>query len=123
MAITQRNFENYLYVDDNGVEWTKRGEKEAVRNALDGSAPQNESPWWFDGPRKRVRTITYVDPTTFRTKKVIFYTQAAYAAVALGDIAAFQIEGSATAVNYTATGKNAEFQSKRQNSRQLADHA
>jgi hypothetical protein len=123
MAVTQKNFENYKYVDDNGVEWTKRGEKEAARQAIDGSAAQDGDPWWFDGPRKRARSVTFQDPTTFRTKKVIIYTAAAYAAIDLGDTVDFFIEGSDTAVTYTAVGKNAEYQSKRAASRQLADHA
>jgi hypothetical protein len=54
---------------------------------------------------------------------VIFYTAAAFAAVALGDIVAFHVEGETATVNYTAVKKEAEKQPSRGPARQLADHA
>jgi hypothetical protein len=123
MAADQKNFQNYKYVDDNGVSWTKRGETEAVRQAVDGNAAGAGNPTWIDGPRMTARHIIYQDSTTFRTKRVIFYTAAAYAAVALGDVIAFPVEGEATAVNYAATKKVAEKQPSRGAARQLGDHA
>lgn len=123
MAADQKNFQNYKYVDDNGVSWTKRGETESVRQAVDGNASGAGDPTWIDGPRMTARHIVYQDPTTFRTKRVIFYTAAAYAAVALGDVIAFPVEGETTAVNYAAVKKVAEKQPSRGAARQLADHA
>jgi hypothetical protein len=123
MAADQKNFQNWKYVDDNAVVWTKRGEAESVRQAVDGSATGTGAPTWIDGPRMRARAIIYQDSTTFRTKRVIFYTLAAFSAVALGDIIAFPVEGEATAVNYAATKKEAEKQPSRGAARQLPDHA
>jgi len=123
MAADQKNFENYLYVDDNGVDWTKRGEVDAARGAVDGHATGTGAPTWRDGSRQRARSIIYVDSTTFRQKKVLFYTAAAYAAVALGDIIAFHVEGETTTVNYAASKKLGEKQPSRTPARQLADHA
>jgi hypothetical protein len=123
MAADQKNFQNFLYVDDNGVSWTKRGESGADRAAVDGSATGTGAPTWKDGPRQKARAIIYQDATTFRTKRVIFYTAAAFAAVALGDIVAFHVEGETATVNYTAVKKEAEKQPSRGPARQLADHA
>lgn len=121
MARNQKNFENFLYVDDNGVSWTKRGEVGGDATAVDGHATGTAAPMWIDSPRMRVRRIIYRDPTTFRTVNPIFYTAAAYAAVALGATLAVQVEGLATTVNYTASKKIAEKQPSREPSRKLAD--
>lgn len=123
MAADQRNFNNFLYVDDNAVQWTKRGEVDAARNAVDGSAASTNKPTWRNSPRMKARSITYQDPTTFRTKAVTFYTAATYAAVAIGDVLAFHVEGESATVNYNALKKNPEKQPSRGASRQLADHA
>ena len=37
MAREAKNFGLFDYVDDNGTDWNKRGEIDAVRNAVDGS--------------------------------------------------------------------------------------
>jgi len=121
MARNQKNFDNFLYVDDNGVSWTKRGESGGAATAVDGHATGTNDPTWIDSARMRVRRIIYQDPTTFRTVDPIFYTAAAFAAVALGDILAVQVEGLATTVNYAATKKVAEKQPARGPSRKLAD--
>lgn len=121
MARNQKNFENFLYVDDNGVSWTKRGEIGGDATAVDGHASGTGAPTWIDSPRMRVRRIIYQDATTFRTVNPIFYTAAAYAAVALGAVLAVQVEGLATTVNYVAVRKQAERQPSRGVSRKLAD--
>jgi hypothetical protein len=121
MARNQKNFENFLYVDDNGVSWTKRGEDGGDAAAVDGHATGTGAPTWIDSSRMRARRIVYQDPTTFRTVNPIFYTAAAFAAVALGDILAVQVEGLATTVNYSATKKIAEKQPSRGAARQLPD--
>lgn len=121
MARNQKNFQNFLYVDDNGVDWTKRGEDGGAAAAVDGHATHNGAPVWIDSARMRVRRIIYQDPVTFRTVDPIFYTAAAFAAVALGDIVAVQVEGLATTVNYAAVKKLAEKQPSRGTARQLAD--
>lgn len=121
MARNQKNFENFLYVDDNGVSWTKRGETGGAATAVDGHATGTNAPTWIDSKRMKVRKIIYQDPTTFRTIDPIFYTAAAFAAVALGDIVAVQVPGLATTVNYNAVKKVAEKQPSRGTSRKLAD--
>lgn len=127
MVAVQKNFQVYHYVDDDGVNWNKRGEKEAVRQAVDGSAVLGAYPMWRDSrsPRGyRARHIIYSDPTTFRTKRVLFYTAAAYAAVAVGtDTMAFSVEGETVAVDYTAILKVPEHKPGPGAGRQLADHA
>jgi hypothetical protein len=123
MAAVQKSFQNFTYTDDNGVTWTKRGETGDGREAVDGNAAVAAHPTWIDGPRMSVRKILYQDATTFRTKLVIFYTAAAFAAVALGDIIAFKVENLTTAVNYNAVKKLGEKQPSRAAARQLADHA
>ena len=121
MARNQKNFDNFLYVDDNGVSWTKRGESGGDATAVDGHATGTAAPTWIDSSRMRARSIVYKDPTTFRTVRPLFYTAAAYAAVAIGDIIAVQVEGLATTVNYAASRKFAEKQPSRDPSRKLAD--
>lgn len=121
MARNQKNFDNFLYVDNNGVSWTKRGETGGAATAVDGHATGTSAPTWIDSPRMRVRRIIYQDPTTFRTVDPIFYTSTAFNAVALGDIVAVQVEGLATTVNYSAIRKLGEKQPSRGVSRKLAD--
>lgn len=121
MARNQKNFENFLYIDDNAVHWTKRGEDGGDAAGVDGHAAGDSSPTWIDSSRMRVRRIIYIDPTTFRSVDPIFYTPTAYNAVALGDTLAVQVEGLATTVNYTADRKLAEKQPRRGPARQLAD--
>lgn len=121
MARNQKNFQNFKYVDDNGVEWTKRGEDGGAANLVDGHAAADGDPTWIDSSRMRARRIIYQDPVTFRTVDPIFYTAAAFSAVALGDIVAVQVPGLATTVNFSAVKKVAEKQPSRGASRQLAD--
>lgn len=121
MARNQKNFQNFLYVDDNGTHWTKRGEDGGAAAAVDGHAAGDGSPTWINGSRMHVRKIIYQDPTTFRTIDPIFYTAAAFAAVTLGSVLAVQVEGLAVTVNYNAVKKVAEKQPSRGASRQLAD--
>ena len=125
MAADQVNFQLYTYVDDNAVSWNKRGETDAARNAVDGNAAFGAHPnWGRETHRHSVRKIVYQDPTTFRTRSVIFYTAAAFAAVAIGtDVLAFHVPGNSATVNYTATRKIPEKQPGAAAARQLADHA
>lgn len=125
MPADQKNFQLYTYVDDQGVSWNKRGELDAVRNAVDGSSAFGSNPnWGTESPRHRVRKMVYQDPSTFRTKTVIMYTAAAAAAVAIGtDTLSFHVEGETAAVAYTAIAIIPEKQPRAAGSRQLADHA
>jgi hypothetical protein len=124
MAAAQKNFQLYTYVDNNGVSWNKRGEEDDLRSAVDGSTAFGVHPnWGRETKRHSVRKIIYQDATTFRTKTVIFYTNTAYAAVALGDIIAFPVEGEVASVNYAAIRKIGERLPGQATARQLGDHA
>lgn len=124
MAATQTNFQLFTYVDDNGVSWNKRGEDGGPAAAVDGHAAFGTHPnWGRETNRHSTRKIIYRDPATFRTVKAIFYTAAAFAAVALGDIIAVTVPGEVAAVNYAAIKKVGERQPAAAGARQLADHA
>lgn len=123
MAAEQRNFQNYLYVDDDAVSWTKRGEQDAIRGAVDGHAASTGAPVWQDSSRRKARHVIAQDATTFRTKRVLVYTAAAYAAITKGDILSFHVEGETAAVDYAVIAKIAEKQPGTGPARQLADHA
>ena len=121
MAANEKNFQNFLYVDDNGVSWTKRGEDGGAGAAVDGHAAGTLAPTWINSSRMRTRKIIYKNPLNHRSVDVTFYTAAAYSAVAIGDIVAVQVPGSATTVNYAASKKVGEKQPTRDPATQLAD--
>lgn len=121
MARNQKNFDNFLYVDDNAVDWTKRGESGGAASGVDGHATGTGAPTWINSARMQARTVTAQDATTFRTIRPIIYTPTAYAAIDLADVIAVQVEGLATTVNYSVIKKNAERQPARGVSRKLAD--
>lgn len=125
MPASQRNYDLFTYTDDSGQDWNKRGEEDSVRNAVDGSsAPGAHPAWGRESSRHSTRKIIYQDPTTFRTKTVIFYTAAAFAAIAIGtDTLSFPVEGLATAVSYTAVRRVPERSPGAGAARNLADHA
>jgi hypothetical protein len=124
MAASQKNFTLYTYTDDNGVDWNIRGELDAVRNAVDGSSAAGANPPFIASKRHSPRKIIYRDASTFRTKTLIFYTAAAYTAIATGtDSLSFPVEGEATAVLYTASKKVPEKNPSATAGPNLADHA
>lgn len=109
MARNQKNFAYQLYVDDDAVSWSKRGETGGAAAAVDGHADADPAnPVWEEGKLNRVRKVRYMDSTTGRTVDPIIYTAAAFAAIAKGDIIAVQVEGLATTVNYAAVQKLGE---------------
>jgi hypothetical protein len=112
-------------VDDNGVSWNKRGEDNAAINTIDGSSAFGGHPRWPKETRRfHTRKGRYVDATTFRSKTVIFYTAAAYAAVTTGtSTLALHVEGETATVTYTLAEKIPEKQPGSAAVRQLADHA
>jgi len=121
MARNQKNYQNFLYVDDNATNWTKRGEDGGAGAAIDGHAAQDGSPMWVDGARYRARRVIAQDPTTFRTVAFVVYTPTAFSAISRGDTVAVQVAGLATTVNYTVIGKDPERQPKIATARQLID--
>jgi hypothetical protein len=124
MAADQKNFNLFTYVDDSSASWNKRGEDNSVLNAVNGSTAFGGNPTWQDSKRRRARAIIYRDSTTFRTKRVIFYTAAAFAAITEGtSTLALHVEGETATVTYTAFQKLAEKKPSSGGARQLADHA
>lgn len=124
MAAEQKNFGLFTYVDNGGVSWNKRGELDAVRNAVDGSAAFGAHPYWVESNRHQVRRGLYQDPTTFRTKTIILYTAAAAAALTPGtSTLTFKVEGNTAGVVYTFAGLIPERQPKVKAAQTLADHA
>lgn len=110
MAGAAPNFSLYSYTDNNGQVWDKRGEKDTIRNAVDGSTAAGSHPaWGRETTRHSVRKIVYQDLTTGRTRTIITYTPTADAAITLGtSTLSFPIQGEATAIVYTAVKRIGE---------------
>jgi hypothetical protein len=125
MAAQQKNMGLFTYLDDNAQSWNKRGELDAIRNAVDGSTAFGAHPnWGRESKRHSVRKAIYQDGTTFRTKTIIVYTPTAMAALTTGtSTLSFMVEGEATAVVYTLAKKVGERQPSAAAARNLADHA
>lgn len=123
MARNQKNFKYQTYVDDDGTSWNLRAEDGGAASAVDGhAAAVATQPVWERKRRNQPRTITYMDSTTGRTIRPVFFTAAAFAGVAKGDIVAVQVAGLATTVNYAAVQKHGEKKQGAPNfTRQLAD--
>ncbi len=124
MARNQKNFTLFTYVDNDGTSWNKRGEDGGAASLVDGHTTYvaTQPVWPRQTRRYAPRRIIYTDPTTFRKIFPVFYTAAAYEAVALGDIVAVQVAGLATTVNYEATKKLPERKpSSAPQSAELAD--
>jgi hypothetical protein len=125
MAGSAKNFSLYTYTDNSGQAWNLRGEKDTVRNAVDGNTAAGAHPaYGRTTSRKSPRKIVYVDLTTFRTKSVIFYTAAAFAAITLGSSTlSWPIEGEVAAVVYTASKAIPERTPKATAGPNLGQHA
>lgn len=125
MAAEQKNFGNFTYIDDNGTSWNKRGELDAVRNAVDGSAAPGANPvWGTETARHKTRKAIYEDPTTFRTKTCIIYTPTAFAALTINSSTlTFKVEGNTAGVVYTLVDLVGEKRPGGRTPRNLADHA
>jgi hypothetical protein len=125
MASEQKNFGLFTYTDNTGQAWNKRGELDAIRNAVDGSTAFGAHPaFGAETPRHRVRKAVYQDPTTFRTKTIIVYTAAAFAALTVGtSTLSFKVEGNTAAVVYTLAALIDEKRPSAAAARNLADHA
>lgn len=123
MARNQRNFRYFKYVDDNGFEWSLRGESGGAGTAVDGHANNDLTDPVFgkQTTRRHPRFVVAQDPTTFRTVKFVVYTLTAFAAIAGGDTIAVTVPGLATTVNYLVSAKVGEKMPIGNASRNLAD--
>jgi hypothetical protein len=125
MVANQTNFQMFSYTDDNAAVWNKRGELDAAVNALDGSTvlTAGKAVWPAASRRYHTRMAIFQDPTTFRTKRVVVYTPAAFAALTGASTLNVNVPGNVAAVSYTLIEKIAEKQPVAHSTRQLADHA
>jgi hypothetical protein len=122
MAQDSRNSNLFKYVDDNGMTWNARGELQTAVNALDGSsALQAGAPVWFDSGRRQTRKVIFFDPLTFRTKRVVVFTAAAFAAITGATTLAVPVPGSASTVTYNVSQKIGEKQPVAKTSKNLLD--
>lgn len=123
MPRNQKNFGYLNYVDEASANWNKRGETGGAASAIDGHADADPAfPVWEERPFNTVRKWVYMDPTTGRTIRPIFYTHAAWAAVSRGDTLAVDVAGLGTTVNYVAIQEIPERRRGVPNfTRQLAD--
>lgn len=123
MAANERNTNYFHYVDDGSVSWNARGEIDTAVNALDGSTPLVAAdPVWIDSKRKQTRKAVFYDPATFRTKRVVVFTAAAFAAITGATTLAVNVPGETTPVVYSLSQKLPERQPVAKTSRNLADH-
>lgn len=125
MAANQLNYQVFTYVDDNGEQWNKRGELDTAVNAIDGSTAltAGKPVWPRQTRRMHTRYAVFFDPTTFRTKRIVVYTAAAFAAITGATTLAVNVPGETAAVSYSLSEKIAEKQPVGKATRQLADHA
>ena len=123
MAANQRNTNLFHYVDDSGTGWSARGEIDTAVNALDGSsALVAGNPVWIDSARRQTRKAVFFDPATFRTKRVVVFTAAAYAAITGATTLAVNVPGETATVTYSLSQKIPERQPIGKTSRNLPDH-
>jgi hypothetical protein len=122
MAANQRNTNFFHYVDKNGVVWNARGEIDTAVNAIDGSTPFTPgAPVWIDSKRKQTRKVIFFDPGTFRTKRVVVFTEAAFAAITGATTLAVNVPGEVAPRTYNVSQSVAEKQPVAKASRNLAD--
>lgn len=120
----QPNYQVFTYVDDSARSWNKRGILDTAQNALDGSAALTAgAPTWPRQSRRyRTREAVFYDPTTFRTRRVVIYTAAAFAALTGTSTLAVSVQGNTAAVTYSLAQKIGEKQPIGKATRQLTDH-
>jgi hypothetical protein len=125
LAADQLNFNLFTYTDNDSVVWNKRGEDNSVLTAVNGATAFGAHPTWPAQSRRfRARAVIYRDGTTFRTKRVVFYTAAAYAAITPGtSTIALHVPGNTATVTYTALQKIDEKKPSVGGARQLGEHA
>jgi hypothetical protein len=125
MALNQKNLQTFTYVDNGGKSWNKRGVQDTAINAIDGSAPLNaaNSVWPFESRRFHVRKAVFYDPATFRTVRIIIYTQAAMTTIlTTPPTLAVSVPSQVGPVNYSLRATIDEKQPRAATARQLIDH-
>lgn len=123
MAANEKNFRYFKYVDDNGFEWSLRGESGGAGTAVDGHANNDLADPVFGRQtrRRHPRFVVAQNPTNFRTVKFVVYTLTAFAAIAGGDAIAVQVPGDSATHTYNVSQKIGEKMPIGNASRNLAD--
>lgn len=123
MAVNEKNFSYFTYVDDNGTTWNVRGEDGGAFTGVDGHAALTAGAptWGRQSKRRRPRMVEATDPATFRKVRGVIYTAAAFAAISGGDDISVSVAGGGTAVTYKVSAKLPEKQPIAATSRHLAE--
>lgn len=113
MAVTTAapNRTYYKYVDDAAVNWNVPGDTAWGAAAASGGTAAGAFPAWGRNTKRRhVRYVVFQDPSSFRTRKLIVYTAAAFTALTSASTLAVQLPGASTAVTYNLIAKIPEKQ-------------
>lgn len=120
---TQRNWNYYTYVSDDGTTYNIRAAAEWAGVAAHGlDARTNGAPRYIASKQQQPRRVIYRDTTTGRSVQGPVGTAADYAAIAIGDTEDFFVPGNALAVTYTAVKKVGERVPTTIVGTQLPDH-
>lgn len=124
MPALDLNWDYYTYESDDGTTYNIRASVEWAAVAAHGLAARtNGAPRLIASRQQRPRQVIYRDATTGRSKSGPVGTAAAYAAIDIGDTAAFGVRGLAAAVTFTAVKKSGERVPTTIVGTQLVDHA
>lgn len=124
MPAIQRNYDYYTYVSDDGTTYNLRASVEWATTVSAGLAARTSgAPRFISSKSQKPRHAIFRDPTTFRTFSGPIGTQAAYAALTLGDTVDVSVPGLATAVSYECVKKVPESVPTTIAGRPLTDHA
>lgn len=124
MPATQRNFNYYTYVSDDGTTYNVRASVEWAAVGAHGLAARTDgAPRLIASKSQKPRQFTYRDATTFRTISGPVGTAAAYGAAALGDDLVVFVPGLAAGVTYDLVKKSPERVPTSIVGRQDPDHA
>lgn len=113
MAVTTAapNRSYFTYVDDQGVAWNVLGDTVWGGTAASGGTAAGAHPAWGRMSRRRhVRYVVFQDPANFRTRKLVVFTAAAFAALTSASTLAVQYIGASTPVTFTLAAKIPEKQ-------------
>jgi hypothetical protein len=101
----------YHYVDEQGINWNVPGDTVWGAAAASGGSAAGAYPAWGRNTKRRhVRYAVFQDPTSFRTRKMIVYTAAAFTALTSASTLAVQLVGASTPVTYKLIAKIPEKQ-------------
>ena len=121
MAVDQRNFKWYRYVDNKGRNWAIRADATQGDDSAFGLTAfnANDPPFGPQSRRHQPRRAVYQDPATFRTRVIVVGTAAAVST--LPATVSIPVAGSGTNVTYNLAGDLPEKLQTAKASRNLPD--